>query len=122
MDFVVQHKGQVGVVTALVLYSAAKNKLTLGGIVAAVVTAAIHMLHPWGVFFNLLVAFFIAGTIGTKVRSIFPYFLNLHPPALVTASPPISSLHIQTVQLMTGIDQPHRKNHPHSVSIWRCRW
>ncbi|KAG9530401.1 hypothetical protein E4T50_05485 [Aureobasidium sp. EXF-12298] len=68
MDFVLQHKGQLGVVTALVAYSAAKNKLTPGGIVAAIVTAGIHMVHPWGVFFNLLVGFFIAGTLGTKIN------------------------------------------------------
>ncbi|KAH0354484.1 hypothetical protein KCU81_g1352, partial [Aureobasidium melanogenum] len=68
MDFVLQHKGQLGAVTALVVYSAAKNKLTPGGIVAAIVTAGIHMVHPWGVFFNLLVGFFIAGTLGTKIN------------------------------------------------------
>jgi uncharacterized membrane protein len=69
MDFVLQHKGQLGIVTALVVYSAAKNKLTPGGIAAAIVTAGIHMIHPWGVFFNLLVGFFVAGTVGTKVRT-----------------------------------------------------
>ncbi|KAH0279575.1 hypothetical protein KCU91_g1642, partial [Aureobasidium melanogenum] len=68
MDFVLQHKGQLGAVTALVVYSAAKNKLTPGGIVAAIVTAGIHMVHPWGVFFNLLVGFFISGTLGTKIN------------------------------------------------------
>ncbi|KAG9513589.1 hypothetical protein KCU99_g7318, partial [Aureobasidium melanogenum] len=68
MDFVLQHKGQLGVVTALVVYSAAKNKLTPGGILAAIVVAGIHMVHPWGVFFNLLVGFFIAGTLGTKIN------------------------------------------------------
>ncbi|KAK6008184.1 hypothetical protein QM012_000087 [Aureobasidium pullulans] len=68
MDFVLQHKGQLGVVTALVVYSAAKNKLTPGGIIAAIMTAGIHMVHPWGVFFNLLVGFFIAGTVGTKIN------------------------------------------------------
>ncbi|KAH0020723.1 hypothetical protein KCU78_g6365, partial [Aureobasidium melanogenum] len=68
MDFALQHKGQLGVVTALVVYSAAKNKLTPGGIIAAIVTAGIHMVHPWGVFFNLLVGFFIAGTLGTKIN------------------------------------------------------
>jgi uncharacterized membrane protein len=70
MDFVLQHKGQLAVVTALVVYSAAKNKLTPGGIAAAIVTAGIHMVHPWGVFFNLLVGFFVTGTVGTKVRSL----------------------------------------------------
>lgn len=67
MDFVLQHKGQVAIVTALVVYSATKNKLTPGGIAAAIVTAGIHMIHPWGAFFNLLVGFFVAGTVGTKV-------------------------------------------------------
>jgi uncharacterized membrane protein len=73
MDSALQHKGQLGIVTALVVYSAAKNKLTPGGIAAAIVTAGIHMIHPWGVFFNLLVGFFVAGTVGTKVRVLsFP--------------------------------------------------
>ncbi|TIA05429.1 hypothetical protein D6C82_00144 [Aureobasidium pullulans] len=68
MDFALEHKGQLGIITALVMYSAAKNKLTPAGIAAAIVTAGIHMLHPWGVFFNLLVGFFIAGTVGTKIN------------------------------------------------------
>jgi uncharacterized membrane protein len=73
MDSALQYKGQLGIVTALVVYSAAKNKLTPGGIAAAIVTAGIHMIHPWGVFFNLLVGFFVAGTVGTKVRVLsFP--------------------------------------------------
>lgn len=78
MDFVLQHKGQLAIVTALIIYSAAKNKLTPGGIAAAIVTAGIHMIHPWGVFFNLLVGFFVAGTVGTKVRTpcLFPYVLG----------------------------------------------
>jgi len=75
MDFALQHKGQLAIVTALVVYSAAKNKLTPGGIAAAIVTAGIHMIHPWGVFFNLLVGFFVAGTVGTKV--CVPDFLSL---------------------------------------------
>ena len=69
LDFAIEHKGQLAVVTALVLYSSAKKKLTVGGILAAIATAGIHMLHPWGVFFNLLVGFFIVGTVGTKVRA-----------------------------------------------------
>ena len=79
MDFALEHKGQLGIITALVVYSAAKNKLTPACIAAAIVTAGIHMLHPWGVFFNLLVGFFIAGTVGTKVRllRLFPCILGL---------------------------------------------
>lgn len=68
-DFAIEHKGQLAVVIALVVYSSAKKKLTLGGIVAAIATAGIHMLHPWCVFFNLLVGFFIVGTVGTKARA-----------------------------------------------------
>ncbi|KAG2160457.1 hypothetical protein VTO58DRAFT_105006 [Aureobasidium pullulans] len=68
MDFALEHKGQLGIIAALVVYSAARNKLTPAGIAAAIVTAGIHMLHPWGVFFNLLVGFFIAGTVGTKIN------------------------------------------------------
>ena len=66
-SFAAEHKGQLVIVSALVVYSYAKKKLTAGGIIAAVGTAAVHMLHPWGVPFNLLVGFFVAGTVGTKV-------------------------------------------------------
>jgi len=62
------HPLQIAITTVLVVHSSTKKKLTPDGIVAAVVTAVIHMLHPWGVFFYLLVTFFLAGTIATKVR------------------------------------------------------
>lgn len=61
------HPLQILITAGLVVYSLAKNKLTPDGIVAAVVTAFIHMLHPWSVFFYLLVTFFMAGTVATKV-------------------------------------------------------
>ena len=61
------HPLQVLITTGLVVYSLRKQKLTSDGVVAAVVTAVVHMLHPWGVFFYLLVTFFMAGTIATKV-------------------------------------------------------
>jgi uncharacterized membrane protein len=59
-----------GVVTlALIAFSISRNSLTPLGIVAAVVTAVAHAIHPWSVFFTLLVVFFLAGTVVTKVRS-----------------------------------------------------
>lgn len=66
-EFGATHPLQLLITSALVVYSLAKKKLTPDGVVAAVGTALVHMLHPWGVFFYLLVAFFLAGTIATKV-------------------------------------------------------
>jgi hypothetical protein len=54
--------------TAALVYRAySRNSLTPGGIVAAVATAIAHALHPWSVFFVLLVVFFLAGSAVTKV-------------------------------------------------------
>ena len=64
------HPLQILITAGLVAYSSAKKKLTPNGIIAAIVTAVVHMLHPWGVFFYLLVTFFLAGTIATKVSII----------------------------------------------------
>jgi uncharacterized membrane protein len=41
--------------------------LTPGGIAAAVATAIAHAMHPWSVFFALLVVFFLTGSAVTKV-------------------------------------------------------
>lgn len=55
--------------TAALVYRAYSRKsLTPFGILAAFVTAVIHAIHPWSVFFALLVVFFLAGTAVTKVR------------------------------------------------------
>lgn len=67
-SFVTTHVLQILMTIALVVYSTSKKKLTLDGVVAAVLTATVHMLHPWSVFFYLLVTFFMAGTLATKVR------------------------------------------------------
>lgn len=53
--------------TALVLRAYWKNSLTTTGIIAAGLTAAVHALHPWSVFFSLLCVFFLGGTYVTKV-------------------------------------------------------
>ena len=68
LSFVSSHVVQLTVLEILVGYSWAKKKLTTGGIVAAVVTALIHIAHPLALPFNLLVGFFIVGTLGTKVK------------------------------------------------------
>jgi len=52
---------------ALVYRAYSRDSLTTGGIVAAVATAAAHAVHPWSVFFALLVVFFLAGSAVTKV-------------------------------------------------------
>lgn len=70
------HPLQITITAGLVVYSVSKKKLTPDGIAAAVVTAVVHMLHPWGVFFYLLVTFFLAGTIATKVCQNLSFFLS----------------------------------------------
>lgn len=51
---------------ALVYRAWSRNSLTPLGIVVAAATAAAHAVHPWSVFFALLVVFFLAGTSVTK--------------------------------------------------------
>lgn len=61
---------QITATAALVGFALVKNKLTPGGIAAAVGTAFLHMLHPWPVFFWLLVTFFLLGVVVTKVDAL----------------------------------------------------
>lgn len=56
---------------ALVYRAYSRNSLTPLGIVVAALTAVAHAVHPWSVFFALLVVFFLAGTTVTKVRMIY---------------------------------------------------
>ena len=54
--------------TAALVYRAYSRKsLTKLGIIFATLTAVVHALHPWSVFFALLVTFFLCGTAVTKV-------------------------------------------------------
>ncbi|MCJ1469613.1 hypothetical protein MMC07_008248 [Pseudocyphellaria aurata] len=53
---------------ALLLRAYSKKSLTNTGIVVAGLTAAVHALHPWSVFFTLLGIFFLGGTAVTKVK------------------------------------------------------
>jgi len=54
---------------ALVWRAWSKKSLTPAGIVAAILSAVIHAIHPWSVFFALLVVFFLSGTAVTKVSA-----------------------------------------------------
>lgn len=57
----------VPVTAALVWRAYSRDSLTPAGIVVAALTASVHAIHPWSVFFALLVVFFLAGTAVTKV-------------------------------------------------------
>ena len=56
--------------TLLLVYRAyVNNSLTPAGIIAAVLTAIAHAIHPWNLPFVLLVVFFLAGTRATRVSN-----------------------------------------------------
>ncbi|CAF9909464.1 MAG: hypothetical protein ALECFALPRED_005716 [Alectoria fallacina] len=52
----------------LVYRAYSRKSLTPFGIVVAALTAVVHAIHPWSIFFALLVVFFLAGTAVTKVK------------------------------------------------------
>lgn len=56
-SFAREHTAQIAATIGLVTFALAKNKLTPGGIVVAIVVATVHMLDPYPVFFWLLVPF-----------------------------------------------------------------
>ncbi|KAG9229621.1 integral membrane protein DUF92 [Amylocarpus encephaloides] len=58
----------VPVTLAMVYRSWSHKSLTPAGIVAAVLTAVAHAVHPWNLPFALLILFFLAGTQVTKVK------------------------------------------------------
>ncbi|KAH9207430.1 integral membrane protein DUF92-domain-containing protein [Leptodontidium sp. 2 PMI_412] len=58
----------VPVTLAMVIRAYSHKSLTPAGIVAAVVTAAAHAVHPWSLSFALLIVFFLAGTRVTKIK------------------------------------------------------
>ena len=57
----------VPAVALLVLRAYSNNSLTPLGIVVAALTAMVHAVHPWSIFFALLVVFFLGGSAVTKV-------------------------------------------------------
>ncbi|KAI9757171.1 MAG: hypothetical protein M4579_003561 [Chaenotheca gracillima] len=65
-------------VTLLLVYRAwSRRSLSPLGIVAAVVTATAHALHPWSIFFALLIVFFVGGTTVTKIKHEVKQHLTL---------------------------------------------
>lgn len=58
----------VPAIAALVYRAWSRKSLTPVGIVVAAATAVAHAVHPWSVFFTLLVVFFLTGTAATKVK------------------------------------------------------
>ncbi len=63
---------------ALVYRAHTHKSLTPGGIIASVLTAIAHAVHPWNLPFVLLIVFFLAGTKVTKVLPHLLYFLSRH--------------------------------------------
>lgn len=57
----------VPAVSALVYRAWSRKTLTPAGILAAFLTAVVHVLHPWIAPFLLLAAFYLAGSRATKV-------------------------------------------------------
>jgi uncharacterized membrane protein len=64
----------VPAIAALEYRAWSRNSLTPIGIVTAGLTATVHALHPWSVFFTLLGVFFLAGTAVTKVKRLQSQF------------------------------------------------
>ena len=58
----------VPAIVALVYRAYSRNSLTPIGILFAFLTAVVHAIHPWSVFFFLLTTFFLAGTFITKIK------------------------------------------------------
>lgn len=57
----------VPAVSALVYRAWSRKTLTPAGILAAFLTAVVHVLHPWIAPFLLLAVFYLAGSRATKV-------------------------------------------------------
>lgn len=62
------HATQLAIMTVIDTYALARNKLTPMGALVAAATAFVHMLHPTNIPFSLLLVFFLAGTIATRVN------------------------------------------------------
>jgi len=59
----------VPAISALVFRAWSRKSLTPVGILTAFLTAVVHAIHPWSVFFALLTVFFLSGTTATKVNT-----------------------------------------------------
>ncbi|KAL1969642.1 hypothetical protein VTN77DRAFT_8195 [Rasamsonia byssochlamydoides] len=58
----------VPAVTALAYRAWSRKSLTPAGLVAAILTAIVHAVHPWSAPFFLLAVFYLGGTTATKVK------------------------------------------------------
>ncbi|KAF2238839.1 hypothetical protein EV356DRAFT_572895 [Viridothelium virens] len=58
----------ISAIVALLYRAYSRRSLTPLGLVVAGITATIHAIHPWSVFFTLLGVFFLAGSAVTKVK------------------------------------------------------
>lgn len=58
---------KLGVLALVAVRATLQKSLTPAGIAAAVGVGLVHAVHPWSIFFVLLVSFFVAGTAVTKV-------------------------------------------------------
>ncbi|PVI02083.1 UMP1-domain-containing protein [Periconia macrospinosa] len=58
----------VPAVAALVYRAWSRKSLTPFGIFTAFLTAVVHVIHPWSVFFTLLAVFFLSGSFVTKIH------------------------------------------------------
>ncbi|TKA82375.1 hypothetical protein B0A55_01399 [Friedmanniomyces simplex] len=67
LAFARSHIPQIIGTACLVGYAHLRHKLTPGGILAGILVAFIHMLHPWQAFFWLLILFFLLGTVVTRI-------------------------------------------------------
>lgn len=75
--FAENHVPQITAVFGLITYALARQKLTPGGVFAAILVAVIHMIHPWKIFFWLPILFFFLGTLVTKVRDYLSFLRRL---------------------------------------------
>ena len=55
-------------ISALLLRASTSSSLTGAGLVAGGISAVIHTVHPWPVFFALLAVFYLTGNAVTKVK------------------------------------------------------
>jgi len=67
LAFVTQHPGHVLITGLLVIYAVFRQKLTTPGVIVAIATALVHMLHPSSLPLSMLISFFGVGMIGTRV-------------------------------------------------------
>jgi uncharacterized membrane protein len=95
-SFAQDHLPEITGTVGLVSYALLRNKLTPAGILAGILVAGIHMLHPWRAFFWLLIVFFLVGTLVTRVRF----------PLSHTPSTPPKYPHSLPRGIFTAVDSP----------------